>query len=84
VINLLSDLRDDWGLGLVVVAHDLAVAWHIADEIAVMQAGHVVEQGPPEVVLKSPQHPYTAKLVAAIPGSEGVATQATPSRAVSS
>jgi peptide/nickel transport system ATP-binding protein len=68
VINLLSDLRDDFGLGLVIVAHDLAVAWHIADEIAVMHRGRVVEQGPPEQVLKAPEHSYTAKLVASIPG----------------
>lgn len=68
VINVLSDLRDEFGLGLVFVAHDLAVAHHISDEVAVMYRGRVVERGPADGVLRRPRHPYTARLVASVPG----------------
>jgi peptide/nickel transport system ATP-binding protein len=72
VINLLAELRDQFGVGLVFVAHDLAVAQHICDEIAVMYRGRVVEQGPADQVLGAPLHPYTRKLVASVPGSGDV------------
>ena len=68
VINLLADLRAKFGVGLVLVAHDLAVAWHVADEIAVMHRGKVVEEGPTEQVLRAPQHEYSRSLIASIPG----------------
>jgi peptide/nickel transport system ATP-binding protein len=69
VINLLADLRDQFGVGLVFVAHDLAVARHISDEIAVMYGGRIVEQGPADQVLGTPLHPYTMTLVASVPGN---------------
>jgi peptide/nickel transport system ATP-binding protein len=68
VINVLSDLRDEFGLGLVFVAHDLAVAHHISDEVAVMYRGRIVERGAADGVLRRPRHPYTARLVASVPG----------------
>jgi peptide/nickel transport system ATP-binding protein len=72
VINLLADLRDQFGVGLVFIAHDLAVAQHISDEIAVMYGGRIVEQGPAGQVLSTPLHPYTTTLVASVPGSGNV------------
>jgi peptide/nickel transport system ATP-binding protein len=68
VINVLSDLRDEFDVGFVFVAHDLAVARHICDEVAVMYRGRIVEQGPAEEVLRRPRHPYTVRLVASVPG----------------
>jgi peptide/nickel transport system ATP-binding protein len=72
VINLLADLRDQFGVGLVFVAHDLAVAQHICDEVAVMYGGRIVEQGPADQVLSTPLHPYTTRLIASVPGSGNV------------
>lgn len=81
VINLLADLRDQFGVGLVLVAHDLAVAQQICDEIAVMYRGQVVEQGPADQILSTPLHPYTVKLVASVPGSGDVIRRAARSKA---
>ena len=68
VINVLCDLRDELDVGLVFVAHDLAVARHISDEVAVMYLGRIVERGPADAVLRDPRHPYTARLLASVPG----------------
>ena len=68
VINLLTELRDDLGVGLVFIAHDLAVVRHVSDDLAVMYLGRIVEQGPAEVIFSQPRHPYTAVLVASAPG----------------
>jgi peptide/nickel transport system ATP-binding protein len=68
VLNLLGDLRRRLGMALVFVTHDLAVARVIADRVAVMHAGHIVEMGPVEDVLRSPSDPYTQTLIASIPG----------------
>ncbi len=76
VINVLSDLRDEFEVGLVFVAHDLAVARHISDEVAVMYRGRIVEQGPAAEVLRRPRHPYTVRLLASVPGRGGAGTQA--------
>jgi peptide/nickel transport system ATP-binding protein len=67
VINVLCDLRDEFAVGFVFVAHDLAVARHVCDEVAVMYRGRIVEQGPAEEVLHRPRHPYTRRLVASVP-----------------
>jgi len=55
-----------------VVTHDLGLAWNIADRIAVMYLGRVVEAGPTEDVLTSPQHPYTQALLSVVPEMEGL------------
>jgi peptide/nickel transport system ATP-binding protein len=62
VIELLRSLLDD-GLGMVFVTHDLAVARNIADSVAVLSAGRVVERGETAAVFRSPQHPYTKSLL---------------------
>jgi peptide/nickel transport system ATP-binding protein len=67
VINLLQDLRDKLGLSLVFVAHDLAVVRQIADDVAVMYLGRIVEQGPIGAVFDDPKHPYTQALMSAAP-----------------
>ena len=70
IINLLADLRDELGLAYVVIAHDLSVVRHLCEDVAVMQDGHVVEQGPRDRIFEAPQHPFTRALLAASPGSE--------------
>ncbi|WP_347040708.1 ABC transporter ATP-binding protein [Brachybacterium nesterenkovii] len=67
VINLLEDLRDRLGLSYLFVAHDLAIVREIADAIAVMYLGRIVEYGPVAEVFEHPHHPYTRALMSAVP-----------------
>jgi len=67
VINLLDELRGKLGLSYLFVAHDLAVVRHIADRVAVMYLGRIVEIGQVDEVFDSPTHPYTQALLSAIP-----------------
>jgi oligopeptide/dipeptide ABC transporter ATP-binding protein len=67
VLNLLADLRDELGLSYVLVAHDLAVVRQVADRLAVMYLGTIVEEGPAAEVYSSPAHPYTRALLSAVP-----------------
>ncbi|MCF3936161.1 ATP-binding cassette domain-containing protein [Acuticoccus sp. M5D2P5] len=67
VINLLMSLRTAFGLSLVFITHDLSVARHISDRIAVMRAGRIVETGDPDTLFSTPREDYTKRLVAAIP-----------------
>jgi ABC-type glutathione transport system ATPase component len=70
VLNLVTDLVEDLGLTLVFVSHDLSVVRHLCDRVAVMSEGQVVETGPTRQVYDDPQHPYTQRLVAAVPTIE--------------
>ncbi|MDX6688369.1 MAG: peptide/nickel transport system ATP-binding protein ddpF [Baekduia sp.] len=70
VLDLLEGLRDTLGVALLVVTHDLGVARRIADDVAVMYRGEIVEQGPVEDLFTRPAHPYTQGLLAAIPSIE--------------
>jgi peptide/nickel transport system ATP-binding protein len=70
ILALLLKLREQFGLGVLVVTHDLGLAWNIADRIAVMYLGRVVESGPTEEVLTTPQHPYTQALLSVVPEME--------------
>ena len=67
ILALLLKLRDDLGLSVLVVTHDLGLAWNIADRIAVMYLGRIVEVGTTEEVLQSPRHPYTRALLSVVP-----------------
>ncbi|MEC8194796.1 MAG: ABC transporter ATP-binding protein [Pseudomonadota bacterium] len=67
VLQLLEDIRDRLNLSYLFISHDLAVVARIADEVAVMRSGLVVEQGPPEQLFYNPKHPYTKALIAAQP-----------------
>ncbi len=68
ILALLMDLRDRLGLTMVFISHDLALVHHLCSTIAVMNAGEIVELGPPAQVLHAPQHEYTQRLLAAVPG----------------
>lgn len=68
VLELLAEVRQRLGLALIFITHDLRVASRICDRIAVMRQGRVVELGPVEQVLHRPRDPYTASLIASIPG----------------
>ncbi|MFI5048516.1 MAG: ATP-binding cassette domain-containing protein, partial [Gaiellales bacterium] len=63
ILSLRLRLRDDLGLAALVVTHDLGLAWNIADRLAVMYLGRIVEVGTPEQVFASPRHPYTRALM---------------------
>ena len=67
VLNLLADLRDELGLTYLFVSHNLAVVDYLADRIAVMCRGRLVELGPTRDVIDNAQHPYTKALLAAVP-----------------
>jgi peptide/nickel transport system ATP-binding protein len=67
VIELLKELRDAFGLSYLFIAHDLAVVRDLADRVAVMQSGKIVELGTCEQIFERPQHPYTQALLAASP-----------------
>ncbi|MEV7421967.1 ABC transporter ATP-binding protein [Streptomyces sp. NPDC091212] len=69
ILALLLSLRDELGLSALVVTHDLGLAWNIADRVAVMYLGRIVETGPVEEVLTAPQHPYTQALLSVLPES---------------
>ncbi|HEX4347233.1 MAG TPA: ABC transporter ATP-binding protein [Vicinamibacterales bacterium] len=68
ILSLLREMKASFGLSLLLITHDLGVVAQTADRIAVMQGGHIVETGAAQDVLRSPQHPYTADLLAARPG----------------
>jgi oligopeptide/dipeptide ABC transporter ATP-binding protein len=70
VLALLLSLRDELGLGVLVVTHDLGLAWNVADRTAVMYLGRIVESGPTEEVLQRPTHPYTQALLSVVPEVE--------------
>ena len=69
ILSLLLRLRDELGLAALVVTHDLGLAWNIADRLAVMYLGRIVEVGTPEQVFADPRHPYTKALMSVLPES---------------
>ncbi len=72
ILALLLKLREELGLSVLVVTHDLGLAWNIADRIAVMYLGRIVEVGTTEQVLATPKHPYTRALLSVVPEIEQI------------
>lgn len=70
LLNILSDLRDEQGISLLFISHDISVISHLADRILVMYKGDIVESGPTPHVIESPSHPYTRQLISAVPTLE--------------
>ena len=67
ILTLLDDLRRDRGLAIIFITHDFGVVAQLCDRVAVMYAGRIVEEGPTQVVLDAPAHPYTKRLIACVP-----------------
>lgn len=67
ILDLLQDLQQEFGMAIMLITHDLGVAAQVADEVAVMYLGEVVEHGPATSVLSAPKHPYTQALVRSVP-----------------
>lgn len=72
ILSLFLSLRDSLGLTMIVVTHDLGLAWNVADRIAVMYLGRIVEVGTTEEVLTRPKHPYTQALLSVVPEVDGL------------
>jgi peptide/nickel transport system ATP-binding protein len=68
VANLLLELQDCLGLTYLFITHDLGMAAHLADEIAVIERGRIMEQGPVETIVNSPQHEITRRMLLAASG----------------
>jgi peptide/nickel transport system ATP-binding protein len=67
IINLLADLRDRLGVAYLFISHDISVVAHLADKVAVMYRGKIVETGAADAIMSAPQHPYTRRLLDAVP-----------------
>ncbi len=67
LLNLMAELRDEQGVSILYITHDIASARYVADRLIIMYAGQIAEQGPVEDVLASPKHPYTQLLLSAVP-----------------
>jgi oligopeptide transport system ATP-binding protein len=78
IMDLLQDLQREEGMGLLLITHDLGVVNEVADRVAVMYAGRIVETGSVDEVFTSPAHPYTEGLMASIPSVEATGTRLRP------
>jgi oligopeptide transport system ATP-binding protein len=70
ILNLLSDLQDEFGLSYLFISHDMAVIHHVCDRIAVMFNGKIVEEGSRDQIINAPQHDYTRALLSAVPETD--------------
>lgn len=75
ILGLMRGLVDDTGLAILAVTHDLGLAWNIADRVAVMYLGRIVETGPAEEILHNPKHPYTKALLSVVPETREIEQQ---------
>jgi peptide/nickel transport system ATP-binding protein len=87
LLNLMAKLRDEEGVSILYITHDIASARYVADRLIVMYAGQLAEQGPVEDVLAAPRHPYTQLLLSAVPDPKaeltlGAADRGEPPRVI--
>ena len=75
VLNLLNDLQEQLGISYIFISHDLSVVRHVADRVAVMYLGKIIENGPTDTVFDRSDHPYTAALMSAAPTLDGTHRQ---------
>jgi len=75
ILALMRSYVDRDGVSIIAVTHDLGLAWNIADRVAVMYLGRIVEQGTTEELLDAPRHPYTQALLSVVPEKRGLAQQ---------
>lgn len=73
ILALLKKIQAERNMGLILITHDIGVVAQMADDILVMYAGHAMEMGPKEEVIRRPKHPYTQALLASLPGNHGLA-----------
>ena len=78
VLNLMSDLKDEFGLTYLFISHDLTVVQHMADKIGVLYLGRLVEEADPETLFTRPSHPYSQMLLAAAPKMDGFGREVAP------
>ncbi len=78
VLNLMSDLKDEFGLTYLFISHDLTVVQHMADTIGVLYLGRLVEEATPEALFDDPKHPYSQMLLAAAPKMDGFGREVDP------
>lgn len=71
VLNVLADLQQELGIGLIFISHDMAVVRHVCRRVAVMYLGKLVEEAPVQEIFDRPQHEYTQKLLSAVPSLTG-------------
>lgn len=71
LLNLFQSLQNEFNISFLFITHNISVVSYLADTVAVMYLGRIVEQGPAEAILKSPKHPYTQALLASVPSLEG-------------
>jgi len=75
ILALMRSLVDETGVSILAVTHDLGLAWNIADRVAVMYLGRIVEEGPTEEILCDPRHPYSRALLSVLPETAGIEPQ---------
>ncbi|SNY92637.1 peptide/nickel transport system ATP-binding protein [Cohaesibacter sp. ES.047] len=78
VLELMSDLQRELNMGMIFITHDLGVISHVADDVAVMYLGTIVERGPTKKVIHNPKHPYTQGLIKALPSVDSLHSRLSP------
>jgi len=78
VLNLMSDLREEFGLTYLFISHDLTIVQHMADVVGVLYLGRLIEEAPRDILFGAPKHPYTQMLLEAAPKLDGFGREVAP------